>query len=202
MFKLYRNGLETVSLKELEEILRFRFLSSLEFQTPEIEKKVRKMAAKAIRKRQLTNEKWLGVNFRGELASGYVEDVSLRYIDENIGYGVFAEKTVPAGRFIAEYTGIVRKRRRRSDQTNNYCFEYAIGQLPRNPFIIDAKGQGNITRLINHSAEPNLESVSVFADGVLHIILVTIKSIKPGAQLCYDYGETFWKKRPKPCEAI
>lgn len=174
----------------------FEWLERLEFETPAVEKKVLKESAKAIRKRQITEkEKFLGINFHREIVSGYCLDLSVQWIDERIGYGVFAKGPIPSGSFIGEYLGVVRKRRGRKDRSNDYTFEYAIGEWIRNPFIIDAKEKGNITRLINHSKEPNLESVSVYADGKMHIILIAIKPIPKGAQLTYDYGATYWKKR-------
>lgn len=64
--------------------------------------------------------------------------------------------------------------------------------------MIDAQDSGNHTRFINHSFKPNLEPVSVYFHGLIHIIIYASKTIASGAQLCYDYGEDYWKKRGKP----
>lgn len=185
-----------MSLSELEEMMGFQWEKSLVFQTPLIEQKVLMSVSKALRKKQITpKEKFLGVNFGEKLSKGLHPDVSIRWVDEKIGYGVFAETDIPSGSFIGEYTGLVRKRKGRPDRSNDYCFEYGIGDWRRNPFIIDARETGNITRFINHSAEPNLESVSVYANECMHIILISITPIQKGAQLSYDYGATYWKKR-------
>jgi SET domain-containing protein len=140
-------------------------------------------------------ENWLGVRFQKELSEGAEPPVSVRWIDDLLGYGVFAEEDIPGGAFLGEYTGVIRKRRRRRDRKNDYCFEYTIGDWVYNPFIIDAKEQGNFTRFINHSQEPNVESLSVHANEIMHIIFVAQEPIKAGQELRYHYGDTFWKKR-------
>ena len=183
-------------LHEFEERMGMRYLKSLTFQTEPIIEKVLRQSKKAIAKKQLSiREKWLGVRYQREISSSYEPKVSIRWIDESLGYGVFAEEEIPVGAYIGEYTGLVRKRQRRTDRKNDYCFEYTIGDWVYNPFLIDAKDQGNFTRYINHSDHPNVESLSVYANEVMHIIFVALKPIKSGVQMCYHYGDTFWKKR-------
>ena len=173
-----------------------RWLSSLEFQTGAIIEKVLKQSKKAMKKKELSmRERWLGVFFQKEISNGNLPNVSIRWINAHMGYGVFAEEDFSVGTFIGEYTGVVRKRKRRVDRRNDYCFEYTIGDWVYNPFIIDAKEEGNMSRYMNHSEEPNVESLSVFVQGLMHIIFVAEKPIAPGDQLCYHYGDTFWKKR-------
>ncbi len=201
MIKVLRKNFDTpqvLSLSELEELMEFTWRPHLAFSTPEIALKVKKRTGKALRKKEITaREKYLGVNFHREITKGSLPSTSIRFIDDVVGYGVFAERAIPKGVFIGEYTGVVRKRLGRVGRFNDYTFEYAIGDWERNPFIIDAKQEGNLTRFINHSARPNLGSVSVYANEVMHIILVALKPIPKGAQLCYDYGDIYWKKRQK-----
>lgn len=181
---------------ELEQIMGFTYLPALTFESEKIEQRVRKRSQLALKKDELSiREKWLGVHFKEVLAKGTPPyHLSIRWIDETMGFGVFAEEKIPAHAFLGEYTGKIRKRKR-GDWKNDYCFEYAIGLWIRNPFIIDAQDQGNYCRFINHAESPNLESVSIFANGIMHIILVALKPIEKGAQLTYHYGDTFWKKR-------
>ena len=184
------------SIKELEEEMNLIWHEQLEFQTDAIVDKVVKKSKRAIKKKELSiREKWLSVRFQKEVSEGYMPNVSIRWIDETLGYGVFAEEDILLGAYIGEYTGLVRKRQKRKDKKNDYCFEYTIGDWIYNPFIIDAKDQGNFTRYINHSEDPNLESLAVYVDEVMHIIFVALKPIKKGSQMCYHYGDYFWKKR-------
>jgi len=134
---------------------------------------------------------WLGTYFRKEILSHHLPEVSVRWIDERMGWGVFAERNFKAMEFIAEYTGVVRKRKR-SDRTNAYCFEY----FP-DPYVIDAQDQGGLARYINHSETANLVSAPAWIDGVLHIILYTKHPVLKNSQLCYDYGPDYWKHRKK-----
>lgn len=191
------NQLRECPYEELEEKLGIKYEKNLIFPTEAIIEKILRQSKKAIAKKQLSiREKWLGVRFREEVSGRHEPKISIRWIDGTLGYGVFAEEEIAAGAYIGEYTGLVRKRKRRTDRRNDYCFEYTIGDWVYNPFIIDAKYQGNFTRFINHSEHnPNLESLSVYVDQVMHIIFIALKPIRKGEQMCYHYGDTFWKKR-------
>jgi len=191
-----RDSPQMMTLKAFEEKLNLYYIRKLEFQNNSIIAKVLKQSIKAIKKKELSiREKWLSSFFQKEVSSGFQTPFSIRWIDEVLKYGVFAEKDIPIGGYIGEYTGLVRKRRGRRDRKNDYCFEYTIGDWVYNPFIIDAKEAGNFTRFINHSDDPNSESLAVYVDGVMHIIFIALKPIKAGEQICYHYGDTFWKKR-------
>ncbi len=188
--------IETLSIDDFSKQMGISWLNALEFQTDGYIQKILKQSKRAMRKKELSiRAKWLGVRYKQEVSNGYMPKISIRYIDEHFGYGGFAEEDIAVGAYIGEYTGIVRKRRWRKDRKNDYCFEYTIGDWVYNPFIIDAKGKGNFTRYINHSEDPNVESLSVYVDEVMHIIFVALKPIKAGSQMCYHYGDTFWKKR-------
>jgi len=176
--------------------MEVRPLLHLEFTHEKLEQEVRALCAKALRKGWISpKQKWLGTYYARELSSGYTEDLDIIWISEEMGYGVFAKKDLKPYTYIGEYTGIVYKRRFRRAQNSYYCFDYAFQEEKRSPYSIDAYRAGNITRYINHSDTPNVESVSVFHEGLLHIILRTIHPVAQGAQLVYDYGEEYWKKR-------
>lgn len=191
--------LKEFSISELEKQFNIRWFPTLQFQTVKISQKVIARSAYAMQKKEyIPQARWLGIHYQKEMANGYLPQITIQWIDEKWGFGVFAVEDIPPGRFVGEYTGIVRKRKFFTDTKNNYCFEYTIGNWERNPFVIDAERQGNHTRFINHSSEPNLEPFSVFSGDVMHIILITKSLIKSGQQLCYDYGDNFWKKRSQP----
>lgn len=152
------------------------------------------MSQKAVANDELSmRQKWLGTHFEREIREGFIPDVSIKWADEQMGFGVFANRPFAKGAYLGEYVGLVRSRSRRLDRKNDYCFEYAVGI--KSPWIIDAKNQGNHARFINHSDHPNIEPIAVFADGVMHIIFIALKPIPVGEQLFYEYGPYFWKKR-------
>jgi len=184
---------------QLEHFFNFQWLSHLQFSSVGIATTALFRSALAMKRKELSRrERWLGVRFEKDILSGAAPPIYLKWMDSIIGYGAFASRKIPSGTYIGEYTGIIRKRRKRKDRTNDYTFEYTIGDWMRNPYIIDAKAWGNHTRFINHDATaPNLETFSVFAGGVMHIIFKTRREINMDEQLAYDYGDIFWKKRSK-----
>lgn len=190
------SNLSKLTPSEASSAFGIQWQTELSFESEAARSKAVSMTSKAIRKKQLTErEKWLAARYHEEITRGYTPRLEIRYINDLFGYGVFAAEPLEEGDYIGEYTGLVRKRTPRIDRANDYTFEYAIGEWGRNPFIIDASRSGNITRFINHGDEPNLESLSVYANGLMHIILLATKDIEVGEQLSYHYGDIFWKKR-------
>ena len=122
----------------------------------------------------------------------------MRWIDEDVGYGLYAEEAIEAGEYVGEYTGTVRRNDRRYfEPLNNYCYEYPVLDEIGRSFVIDAT-RGNATRFINHSFDPNLKPIHVFVEGFYHLIFIAIKRIEKGYQLAYDYGVNYWYVRNPP----
>ena len=102
------------------------------------------------------------------------------------GRGVFATRTIRKGAKIIEYRGArigrsdadVQPVRDPKDPHHTFLFELSDGT------IIDAASGGNSARWINHSCEPNCESVE-YDDGKLFIH--ARRTIRAGEELCYDY---------------
>lgn len=144
----------------------------------------------------------LGKKYQKNIELKEAPKVSIRFINERIGHGVFAEELLKTGRYIGEYTGIVRE----NSPTyfaplNNYCYEYPVPDRNGKHFVIDAT-QGNFTRFINHSYQPNLKPLYAFVDGFYHLIFLSLCQIQKGKQLSYDYGTRYWAIRSPPEELI
>jgi hypothetical protein len=183
-----------ISLSQLHQITGAHYLAGLEF----IDFKTWRQIAKKTDPSEMDAEhKWLSTYFRKEVLQPSVLEVSLRWIDDRVGWGVFAGRDFLPTEFIAEYSGVVRKRVPQ-DAKNGYCFEYPLAPGRDSPYLIDAQDRGGISRYINHSNKPNLTSLSVHVEGVNHIVLYTVKKIGQGEQLCYDYGPDYWKRRGAP----
>lgn len=144
---------------------------------------------------------WLGTYFQKEIQTPSVPPVRLRWIDETIGWGVFAEQDLKPMHYIGEYAGVVR-RKKRSDAKNAYCFQYSFINEESTRYTIDALDQGGIVRFINHSRTPNLMSALATYQNLSHIVIFASRVIKKGEQLCYDYGSDYWKKRTPPQEFL
>jgi len=114
------------------------------------------------------------------------------------GRGVFATERIPKGTTLIEYTGeIVTWKvadQRYADEKNGYhTFLFDIDGKK----VIDAGVGGNAARWINHSCAPNCQAVG---DGD-RIFIETIKPIKPGEELVYDYAFTFEERHTPELKA-
>lgn len=186
--------------RSLLEKLKITYLEELEFESPEILAWVKKKCVKRLKKkRYFLNNRWALALFKDNVLSAPVNHTYIEWINSYLGYGAFAAKNITELTYMGEYTGIVRRRHKKKDLGNNYVFRYVTG--PRDtPFVIDAKDQGNFTRFMNHSDDPNLTSRWIIAGGITHIILFANQPIKKGTQLTYNYGPTYWRSRTAPSE--
>lgn len=176
----------------------FTYLNHLAFQHLKIEQWVRKKCAKRLLKPTAQkHNRWVLALYKNQMHTDQQNNVSIEKVNPLVGYGVFAQVDIPALTYIGEYTGVVRKKRKRKDLFNNYIFRYQIGSKEA-PYIIDAQDQGNFTRFLNHSLEPNLTSRWIIHDGITHIIFYSNKLIRKGEQMTYDYGPIYWRSRSHP----
>lgn len=100
------------------------------------------------------------------------------------GRGAFATALIRKGKRIDEYRGqriSHDEADRRYDDNNgrHHTFLFVLDD----DTVLDARYGGNDARFINHSCEPNCETV--IDDG--HIFIEAIKTIHPGDELVYDY---------------
>ena len=102
------------------------------------------------------------------------------------GKGVFALQDIPEGETIIEYVGevITWKEAQRRHPWNpadpNHTFYFHVDDKR----VIDAAVGGNSARWINHSCDPNCEADE--EDG--RIFIKSLRNIKAGEELSYDYG--------------
>ena len=101
------------------------------------------------------------------------------------GLGVFATQHIPKRTRIIEYLGeriSHREADRRyddHDENDNHTFLFNVDR----GLVIDAGVNGNEARFINHSCEPNCESVIEHR----RVYIEALRDIAPGEELCYDY---------------
>ncbi len=189
--------------EEFEKVFRIPFLPQLKFIDLTTQLNIEKRCVKAIRKKWITpRQKWLGHYYAQNIRGKLPLDLTIAWINDQIGYGVWTDRPIPVNAYIGEYTGVLRKRFFFRRWKNHYCFDYNIGEERSSSYVIDAQDYGNHTRFINHSVEANVDPVSVYCDDAVHVILYAKKNIPAGTQLCYDYGEDYWKKRGKPLDLL
>lgn len=190
--------IEKFSLKQFEQITRLQYLQQLEFKDQKTFKEVQTQCLKALNSSLIDEEhQWLGIFHAEQIQQNYIANVSIRWINEEIGYGLFAENHIKAWEFLGEYTGVVRKRNHFFRNINDYCFSYPTSVLYFKKHTIDAENKGNEMRYANHSDIPNSESISVLHNGILHVIIRAIKDIPLGQQITYDYTDIYWQSRIK-----
>jgi len=102
------------------------------------------------------------------------------------GKGVFATKAIRKGARIIEYLG-ERISHDESDRRfatkaddDNHTFLFTVDDA----IVIDAGTKGNAARYINHSCDPNCESVVEDS----RVFIDAIRSIREGEELAYDYN--------------
>ncbi len=123
----------------------------------------------------------------------YAQRVEARFIDDKVGYGVFAKKRIPKGTVLGMYTGKLKLLA--GDSHSKYLFSFHAKALK--DVLIDGKNTGNWTGLMNHSpaksAKTNVDVKEFFYNGLPYIIFYAYKPIKKGDQLLYDYGDDYWE---------
>jgi len=109
------------------------------------------------------------------------------------GNGVFALVDIPKGTELIEYRGRrmthAQIDRLYADTTDNgHTFLFTLNDR----YVIDANFEGNIARWINHSCKPNCQAVVEEVEGrdrrKDRVTIETLRAIRPGEELTYDYG--------------
>lgn len=194
-FNCYPDG-GAFTIPELEQHLHFKCLQKIDFETDADRQNIQKRGLFQLKNNGVSQQaQKLGVQFFDEIENSFLPNISVRYINERLGYGVFAEENLMIESYVGEYTGIVRKFDRRN--SNDYSYGYPILDDNGRSFIIDATA-GYLTRFINHSFTPNLKPVYAFYDGFYHLIFLALQNIKKGMQLSYNYGYSYWYTRGHP----
>jgi hypothetical protein len=161
------------------------------------------LAKKEVRNYNCKNESvlkalWMGTLYQEKLKDGYFANLRLEYIDDVLGYGIFANQEIKEGQYVGEYVGEIKRYLPLRFRRNDYLGELRVGEEVPLKFIIDAEKKGNLTRFINHSISPNLQSLTVITQGMMHVIFVAKQTINKDQQLTYNYGEAYWKRRSNP----
>lgn len=199
VFKALPNGAKKaveLSFEGFEKAFGIRYRPFLTFDSYAAFTRVLQQCPYILLSRYLASENYAwGQKYHSEISSGATAAMIIQWIDPTLGYGAFAAEDLFSGEFIGEYTGIVRQLYRRHPNHNPYCFHYPTKLWSLNYFTIDSMKEGNLTRFINHSTQPNLQPLCTVDRGLLHLVLVANREIKKGEQLTFDYGEDYWLKR-------
>lgn len=110
------------------------------------------------------------------------------------GKGLFTESPIPKGACIIEYVGKVVPESDHDTARGRYLFWAGKKKM------INGNVSFNPARYINHSCRPNSEATG--PDG--HIYIKSLRNIKPGEEITYDYGDEYFDEfiKPKGCRCI
>jgi len=118
------------------------------------------------------------------------------------GHGLCAGEAVAKGSFLTEYVGEVleesvyaaRKATYTAAGQRHFYFMTLSGGE-----VIDARVRGNLARFTNHSCSPNCETQKWMVNGELCIGLFTLRDVREGDELTFDYNFERYGDRPMRC---
>lgn len=113
---------------------------------------------------------------------------SLKVKRSAAGLGLFAQEIIPKDEFIIEYHGPLLNDAEADEKLGKYLF--AIDD----DWTIDGSSRDNTARYINHSCRPNSEPE---IEGK-RIFIYSMKNIKAGEEIAYDYGKEYFNDFIKP----
>ncbi|OEJ86209.1 Histone-lysine N-methyltransferase, H3 lysine-36 specific [Hanseniaspora osmophila] len=123
---------------------------------------------------------------------------------EKKGYGVIAQKQIPAQQFIIEYIGEVITEK----EFNQRMIDYDLDTEKRKHFyfmmlqkgeFIDATTKGCIARFCNHSCNPNAYVSKWVVKGKLRMGIFAERDIQRGEEITFDYNVDRYGAKAQKC---
>jgi len=182
---------------DLLETIHCEYLAQPIFDSLDLLDEILTATQKAKNDEIITSDRiWMGVYYDKEIQQGIHPRMNVRFVNEEIGFGVFAAERILPCLYVGEYTGVIQERKSKHIKESNYCIRYTSWSMGKRQHVIDAQNMGNFTRFINHSDTPNISLVCAYWRGLPRLIFVSLQEIPEGTQLTFDYGKTFWKQSP------
>jgi SET domain len=129
-----------------------------------------------------------------DIAAEKLMPMSIRWIDSQVGHGIFAEEDLAAGGFVGVYGGQVQDRL--LVDSKDYAWSYPAETADGGRITLDGALQGNELRLINDGKDPNcIVEYIIGKDNLWHVCYLAAKDIKKGEQLLVSYGPAYWETR-------
>ncbi|XP_030833568.1 uncharacterized protein LOC115920925 [Strongylocentrotus purpuratus] len=144
-------------------------------------------------------EKYLGNKYEDP------EGFEPKFLNSEVGHGLFAVKDFPKGAFLLEYKGetISEQEAGRREYTSHHSYQFFF-QHEGKTMCIDASDTNHLARLVNDSA-PSKRSCNarmrkiISCSGTLHLCLFSLRDIEQGEEIRYDYAAKglSWRKKEK-----
>lgn len=117
-----------------------------------------------------------------------IGEFALRVGKSTTGKGLFAEEVIPKGVRVIEYIGEEVSEAKQYTIKSKYLFETGKNKM------INGNIPTNTAKYINHSCKPNCEAGLVKG----RVYISSLRKIKPGEELTYNYGEEYFDEHIKP----
>jgi SET domain-containing protein len=123
------------------------------------------------------------------------------------GNGVFALEDIPRGTELIQYRGKLlthaqADRLYGGTSETGHTFLFTLND----EYVIDANSGGNIARWINHGCKPNCRAVLEEDEGgdrrKDRVLIETLRAVKAGEELTYDYGIVLGERLTPRLKAI
>jgi SET domain-containing protein len=138
-----------------------------------------------IEKSELYSDK---INYQGDKNKKH-PILSIKFISDDIGYGLFAEQNFEKNDYVSEFCGKVTINYDKQSQGYNYNYFGDDSEI-----VIAPRKIGNESQFVNHSYDPNVEWTTIIGtDKKYHVLFVANKDIQKGEQILVNYGEEYWK---------
>ena len=103
-------ALREVKVKEFNRLTGLTYCKHLVFSSRKEYEALKNEIHRSFKQGTLTKEsEWFGFQYRTQVLEGKVSDVSIRWINNRIGFGLFAEEELLPGKLIGEYVGLIKK---------------------------------------------------------------------------------------------
>jgi SET domain-containing protein len=135
--------------------------------------------------------------FGPQVKDSHIADIYVKFINDEIGYGLFANSDIKNHQLVGEYAGVIRKGKGDSTWTWHYPSDKFRSALNIPELSLDGKYSGNGMRFINHHDDANVGIEYLFSDGFIRLLYVSKKDIKKDEQLFINYGDKYWADRNK-----
>lgn len=128
-------------------------------------------------------------------------DISI-FLTGSKGYGMRANRMIPAHTFIIEYMGDVidsleyKERKERYDKEGIKHFYFMMMQDNE---IIDATKRASLGRYCNHSCDPNAFIEKWVVDKRYRMGIFAKRDILKGEEICFDYNVDRYGAEPQKC---
>ena len=179
-------------IRDLFSQLNIRYLDSMEYEYTDI---LKPNIAKLLKNPAAYLE--LYEKYCDDIKYNRFAPMCVAYINDDVGFGLFATAPIKKDDFIGVYTGIVKIKNATDDTT--YTWEHNGDPLhPEIKLACDPTYAGNELRYGNHSFAANVKKVDILCNNRWYICYIAQEDIEPGEQILVSYGYGYWTTTKRP----